>query len=116
MSKDIREAHMEFARELLKMYDDENEFEELKERYLKIAKGGIPEEVEEIKIEETQIGICDLLTKIKFAQSKSEAKRMITGKGVKINSETVTDINLNVEIGNGKIVQFGKNKIKKIIN
>ena len=116
MSKDIREAHMEFARELLKMYDDENEFEELKERYLKIAKGGIPEEVEEIKIEETQIGICDLLTKIKFAQSKSEAKRMITGKGVKINSETVTDINLNVEIGSGKIVQFGKNKIKKIIN
>ena len=116
MSKDIREAHMEFARELLKMYDDENKFEELKERYLKIAKGGIPEEVEEIKIEETQIGICDLLTKIKFAQSKSEAKRMITGKGVKINSETVTDINLNVEIGSGKIVQFGKNKIKKIIN
>ena len=116
MSKDIREAHMEFARELLKMYDDENEFEELKERYLKIAKGGIPEEVEEIKIEETQIGICDLLTKIKFAQSKSEAKRMITGKGVKINSKTVTDINLNVEIGSGKIVQFGKNKIKKIIN
>ena len=116
MSKDIREAHMEFARELLKMYDDENEFEELKERYLKIAKGGIPEEVEEIKIEETQIGICDLLTKIKFAQSKSEAKRMITGKGVKINSETVTDINLNVEIESGKIVQFGKNKIKKIIN
>lgn len=116
MSKDIREAHMEFAKELLKMYDDESEFEELKERYLKIAKGGIPEEIEEIKIEETQIGICDLLTKIKFAQSKSEAKRMITGKGVKINSETVTDINLNIEIESGKIVQFGKNKIKKIIN
>ena len=32
MNKDIREAHMFFAKELLKMYDDVDEFEKIKER------------------------------------------------------------------------------------
>ena len=84
-------------------------------KYLKIAKGGIPENIETLKIEEKEIGICDLLLKIKFANSKSEAKRMILGNGVKINSKIVTDINLKIKIKDGVVIQFGKNKIKKII-
>ena len=114
MSKDIREAHFEFAKELLKMYDDVNEFESLKERYLKIAKGGIPTDIEVFKIEEDSINICELLVKIGFAASKGEAKRMIQGNGVKINTKQVTDISTIVNIEGDIVVQFGKNKFKKI--
>lgn len=116
MSKDMREAHFEFAKELIKIYDDINEFADIKKRYLEIASGGIPEDISEIEIDEKEINICELLVKIGFANSKGEAKRMIIGNGVKIDSELKQDINEKINITSGKtIVQFGKNKFIKII-
>lgn len=114
MSGDIREAHMLFAKELLKMYDDVNEFESIKERYMNIAKGEIPDNVEEMKIDKKEINICNLLVESGFASSKSEAKRMILGNGVKVDGEVITDINKVIRIAEGKVVQFGKNRFKKI--
>lgn len=114
MSGDIREAHLQFAKELLKMYDDVNEFESIKERYMNIAKGEIPENIEEIKMEEKELNICELLVKTGFANSKSEAKRMILGNGIKVDGKVVTDINKTIKIENGKVIQFGKNRFKKI--
>ncbi len=115
MSGDIREAHFRFAKELLAMYDDVNEFEELKQRYLNIAKGGIPEDVEEMKVEEETANICDLLVMAGFATSRGDAKRMVTGNGVKVNGDAVTDITTMVDTTEEPVIQFGKNKFKRII-
>jgi len=115
MSGDIREAHFRFAKELLVMYDDVNEFEALKERYLNIAKGGIPADIEVMEVEEEQANICDLLVKAGFANSRGEAKRMVTGNGVKVNSEPVTDISLMLDTSKEPVIQFGKNKFKKVV-
>lgn len=115
MVGDIREAHFRFAKELLKMYDKETDFEEIKERYLKIANGGIPQDIEVFKINEDTINICDLLVRIGFSNSKSEAKRMILGRGIKLDSVLIEDVNKSIEIENEKVIQFGKNKFKKVI-
>ena len=115
MMGDIREAHMIFAKELLKMYDDISEFEKAKERYLQVANGSIPEDIEEFNILENEMNICELLIKISFANSKGEAKRMIQGNGIKINSNLETDINKIIKIENGLVIQFGKNKFKKLV-
>ena len=115
MNGNIRDAHMIFAKELLKMYDDVKQFESIKEEYLKIAKGNLPDMIEEMKIEEEEINICDLLVKIKFANSKGEAKRMILGNGVKIDSVTESDITKIVKLNQNKVIQFGKNKFVKLI-
>ena len=115
MSGDIREAHFRFAKELLKMYDDVNEFEKLKERYLIIAKGKMPNDIPKVRIQEDEINICELLIKIGFAKSKSEAKRMIQGNGIKIDGVTVTDINKIINNRKDLVVQFGKNKFKKVV-
>lgn len=115
MSGDIREAHMLFARELLKMYDDVEEFESIKARYMNIAKGKIPDNIEEIKVIENKINICELLIKVGFASSKNEARRMIQGNGVKINSVVISDFTLNIEINDEIVVQFGKNRFKKVV-
>ena len=114
MRGDIREAHLKFAKELLKMYDDVNEFESIKKRYMNIAKGEIPDNIEEVKIDEKEINICNLLVKTGFASSKSEAKRMILGNGVKVDGKVITDINKAIVIGEGKVVQFGKNRFKRV--
>ena len=115
MSGDIREAHFRFAKELLAMYDDVNEFEVLKEKYLNIAKGGIPDDVETMKVSEDSANICDLLVSAGFATSRGEAKRMVTGNGVKVNGELVTDITTMIEVANEPVIQFGKNKFKKVV-
>lgn len=114
MSKDIRDAHMRFAKELIKMYDDINEYKMAKEKYMSIAKGEIPDNIEEIKIEENEINICDLLVKIGFALSKSEAKRNILGNGIKINGKQVNDTNEIIRLDKDLVVQFGKNRFKKV--
>ena len=116
MSGDVREAHIIFAKELIKMYDDINEFESVKERYMNIAKGNIPNNIEQIQISENEINICDLLVRIGLASSKSEAKRMISGNGVKINGKSITDIGKTIIIDDEIVVQFGKTKFKKVTN
>lgn len=114
MSKDIRDAHMRFAKELIKMYNNENDYEIAKEKYMSIAKGEIPDNIEEIKIEENEINICDLLVKIGFALSKSEAKRNILGNGIKINGKQVNNTNEIIRLDKDLVVQFGKNRFKKV--
>ena len=115
MNGDIRQAHFRFAKELLKMYDDVNEFESLKERYLNIAKGGIPEDIEIMKVKGENLNICDLLVQAGFASSKGDAKRMIAGGGVKLNSIIIKDITEVIDIGKEPVLQFGKNRFKKLI-
>ena len=115
MNGDIREAHMLFAKELLKMYDDVSEFEEVKNRYLKIAQGGIPQDIPVFEIESEEINICDLLVQVGFAASKGEAKRMVTGNGVKIDSIAQTNIQEIIRLEKEKTVQFGKNRFVKVI-
>ena len=116
INEDIVKAHKRYAEEIIKMYHGKEYIKQAEERYISIAKGKIPENIETVQIncESKEIPICDLLLKIKFAKSKSEAKRMIEGKGVKINNRTVSDINMKIDMTEENIVSFGKNKIIKI--
>ena len=116
IGKDVVEAHRVYAREIIRLYHGEEAIKEAEERYKQVAKGGIPEDIKEVKIEEKEIVITDLLVKVGFASSKGEAKRMITGRGVKLNGETVEDIALTVKTQEPVILQFGKNKFVKVIS
>ena len=115
IEKDVVEAHRVYAREIIRLYHGEEAIKEAEERYKQVAKGGIPEDIKEYKAEEKEIVITDLLVKVGFASSKGEAKRMITGRGVKLNGETVEDIALTVKTEQPVILQFGKNKFVKVI-
>ena len=115
MAGDIREAHFRFARELLKMYDDVNEFEELKARYLEIAKGGTPDDVPELKVDGNEIGLTDAMVNAGFVPSKAEAKRMVKGNGVKVNGKVVSDVQLTLDPKENPVIQVGKNKFIKLV-
>ncbi len=115
MEGDIREAHFRYAEELLKMYNNNVNFKELKERYVQIANGKIPDNIEKFIISEENINICDLIVKVGFTNSRSEAKRMVQGKGIKIDSKTIERIDEKIEIKSGIVIKLGKNKFKKIL-
>lgn len=111
---DIREAHKRYAKEIIRMYHGEEKIESAMERYEHIAKGAIPEEIEEIEVDEEQMNLCDLLLKVNFAKSRSEARRMIQGRGVRVDSQVIEEVEKIVEIENGMVIQFGKNRFARI--
>ncbi len=77
----------------------------------------LPTEIEEVKIEEKEMGIQDLLVKLSLAKSKGEAKRLVEQGGVKLifndNTEVIKAENIKIE--KGMIFQVGKRNFKKII-
>ena len=117
ITDDIVLAHRKYAEEIIKMYHGENRIKEAEERYKQVAKGKIPDNIKEINIsnETREINICDLLVKTGFAPSKSEAKRMIQGKGVKINSNIVDNLGESIVLEEPIVLQFGKNKFIKVV-
>ena len=116
IEKDIVEAHRVYAREIIKMYHGEEFIKQAEERYENVAKGIIPENIQTIELSNVakEISIIDLLIKVSFAKSRSEAKRMVQGKSVKINGELVEDIQSIVKLDKEINLQFGKNKFVKV--
>lgn len=116
VNTDIVLAHKKYAEEIIRMYHGEEFIKQAEERYKTVAKGAIPENIKEINLKGTEeIFLTELLVKAGFVPSKSEAKRMIQGKGVKVNSNVVEEINFAIKAGNESVIQFGKNKFVKVI-
>lgn len=106
------------ARKLVSMYhsgeaalEAEREFDNI------FVKKGLPDEVPEYQIEKEikDIEITDLIIKVGFAPSKSEARRLIAQGGVSIDGNKVNDIKEIVKLDNSKILKVGKRNFVKII-
>ena len=73
-------------------------------------------ELPEAKIEEDEVEAIDLLVnKLQFFSSTSEARRLITQGGFKINEESVTDVKALIKVEDGMVVRAGKKKIVKLV-
>ena len=117
IKEDIVEAHKIYAKEIIRMYHGEEFIQKAEDKYNQVARGIVPDNIEVMKLNENkdEILVCELLVKTQFAQSKSEARRMIQGKGVKIDGKLVDDINQKIQVNKGIVLQYGKNKFKRII-
>jgi len=122
MKKDIVEAHRLYAREIIKMYHDENSIINAEERYSTVANGEVPQNLETIFIEKSRVDdgilLTDLLVESNIVPSKSEGRRMIQQKGISINGNKEEDMNkvikFNDFINDELIIQKGKKLFKKI--
>lgn len=75
----------------------------------------IPDEMPDFKVSEP-IGILDLLSKTTgFANSNSEARRLITGNSVSFDGEKITDPTTTVEISKETILKVGKRKFGRLL-
>jgi tyrosyl-tRNA synthetase len=77
---DIRAAHIVYAQEIVRMYHGDNALAQAENRYLTVASGNAPEQMDELFIKEPEISIIDLLKQAGFASSNSDARRLIVGK------------------------------------
>lgn len=110
-----RDLKAALAREIVTIYHGkrkaisaEKEFERVfKEREL-------PSQIPKINIKEKNLNILDLLIRTKLVSSKSEGKRLILQKGVKIDGKLQNKWQEIIEIKKGLIIQVGKRKIAKL--
>jgi tyrosyl-tRNA synthetase len=104
------------ARTLVAMYhslDDaqaaENEFDTI------FIKKGLPDTIQEYKIDDSEKNILDLLVLVGFAPSKAEARRLVQQGGVTIDGEKIVDIKDIIKFDRDKILKVGKRNFIKIL-
>ncbi len=110
-----KEAKLRLAREVVKMYHGEKEARRAEkefERVFKLKK--TPSRVPAVKIKEKKLSILDLLVRTKLVSSRSEAKRLVLQKGVKIDGKVEGNWQKTLEIKKGIIIQIGKRKFIKL--
>jgi tyrosyl-tRNA synthetase len=110
-----KEAKMRLAKEIVRIYHGEKEALEAEREFEMVFKEKkLPKKIPEIKIKEKILGILDLLVKTKLVSSKSEAKRLILAKAVKINGFLKEDWREKIKIEEGMVIKVGKRKFLKI--
>ncbi len=68
-----------------------------------------------VNTEDGKIGILDLLVSTKLAPSKREARGLISGGGVSVDDNVISDPNAVIEIGSGVVVRKGKKVFLKVV-
>ncbi|MCF7846303.1 MAG: tyrosine--tRNA ligase, partial [Candidatus Peribacteraceae bacterium] len=103
-----RDLKIELARELVKIYHGKAAADQAEEEFTRLfaadSKNGRPDEIPEIQIEEGSWGIIELLNSAKLVTSKSDARRLIEGGGVRVNDQKVEKIDANFEVGKSELI------------
>lgn len=75
----------------------------------------VPSKIPIKKLSTKKLNILDLLVKIKLAPSRSEAKRLVEQKAVKLDNRVIKDWRKETIIKKGAILQVGKRRFIKLI-
>ena len=111
-----RDIKVQFAQEIVARFHSDADAEKALTDFQTRAKGGIPDDVPEISltIEGDSIGIAQLLKMAGLVESTSEAYRAMEQGGVKIDSEKVSDRQLQLAKGQSVVAQVGKRKFANV--
>src|ERR671925_681175 len=61
------------------------------------------------------IWICRLMVDLKFANSTSEARRLVAQNAVKVDAQLVNDVNFKFDRARHHVIEVGKNRIAQVI-
>lgn len=110
-----RDLKEKLAFEIVKKFHSLKVAQRAKEEFKRVFKEKkTPAEIAEIRIDKKEISLLDLLLETGFTSSKSEAKRLILQKGIKIDGKVQKDWREIVQIKKELILQVGKRKFAKI--
>ena len=115
IKEDINNAKKKLAYLVTTDCHSESSAQEAEEKARSIFENNSYDNIDEINFE-IDSKLIDTLTSNSTVSSKSEAKRLIEGGGIKIDDDQINDINLTIDKSyNGKILKIGKKKYFKII-
>ena len=110
------EAKKNLGKELVTIYHGAEEGIKAKEWFENVfSKKNLDVDLPEVEIAGKEEGIIELLVNtLKFANTTSEARRLIEQGGFKINDEAIKDVKSSVKLESGMIIRAGKKKIIKV--
>lgn len=111
-----RDAKMLLGKTIVRMYHGIDAAEQAEQNFISVfQKGSMPDDipVREWKGNK-ETSIDELLVGLEMLSSKSEARRMIDNRGVKVNGKQVDNPKLTLIVTDGLIVQVGKRKFVKV--
>ncbi len=115
IKEDINNAKKKLAYLVTTDCHSESSAQEAEEKARSIFENNSFDNIDEINFK-IDSKLIDTLTSNSTVSSKSEAKRLIEGGGIKIDDDQINDINLTIDKSyNGKILKIGKKKYFKII-
>ncbi|MCX6789686.1 MAG: tyrosine--tRNA ligase [Candidatus Gribaldobacteria bacterium] len=111
-----RDQKARLAKEITALYHGEKAATKAEEEFNKIfQKKELPSEIPQWQAKKGEYNILDLLFESGLTPSKAEAKRMVLGGAVEMNSQTKTDWQEIIKIENDITIQVGKRKFIKIL-
>jgi len=115
IKEDINNAKKKLAYLVTTDCHSENSAQEAEEKARSIFENNSYDNIDEINFK-IDSKLIDTLTSNNTVSSKSEAKRLIEGGGIKIDDDQINNINLTIDKSyNEKILKIGKKKYFKII-
>jgi len=76
-----------------------------------------PDAIDEVTVSangKAEVQLAIVLKQAGLASSNSEARRLITGGGVKVDDERVDDIAATLNVGTTFLIQVGRRKFKRV--
>jgi tyrosyl-tRNA synthetase len=108
-----RDAKMKLAREITATYYSEGEADAAQESFIRLfQQGNIPAAMPEYTLQPGQ-SVIDVLISASLVSSKSEGRRMIEQKGVKLDGETI--MNFDAALPHPGVLQVGKRRFVRVV-
>ena len=117
------EAHRLLAREVVRGFYPDADLDAAEERFRSVAKGGIPDNIPELVVPESEfgeggsVGLVKLVVLAGLEPSNGAARKLMQNKGLKLNGEAFTDPHGTLtreQMAAGAVIQKGKDKFVRL--
>jgi tyrosyl-tRNA synthetase len=110
-----RNLKIRLAREIITLYHNAEAADRAEKEFIEIfANKGVPDDIETRELPQSTWNIIELVAGTGLSSSKSEARRLVEGGGIRIDGEKVAGIDVEIDISNEKLLQVGKRKFLKV--
>ena len=109
-----KDAKVALAKEITARFHSAAAADAAEQDFINRSKGGVPDEIHEVRLSGAPLGIGALLKMAGLASSSGEGNRLIDGGGVRVDSNVVSDKALKLGAGT-YVVQVGKRKFAKVV-
>jgi tyrosyl-tRNA synthetase len=111
-----RDTKAMLAQKIVSLCHNEKKAQQASQEFEKIfRRRECPSDIPLIKIKEKKLEMVELIMMSNLSSSRSEARRLISQKAVKVGGKIIDDWKKEIEIKKDLIVQVGKRKFVKII-
>jgi len=112
-------AKKELAFEIVKLYHGQKEAQKAQKYFEEVfQKGKIPTIIKPVRVKKAYAQIkhpfSDILSDLKLAPSKSEAKRLIHQGAVEFNSQEIKNPQEKIKLRQGQVIRVGKKTIRQV--